>query len=57
MIIVMALNTGIVEIYSITSLAGLFFGMNILGACTEIIMEQYENLKESASKMQDNAWL
>lgn len=38
MIIALAVNMGIAELYTITSLAGLFFGMNILGACTEIIL-------------------
>ena len=39
MVMIMAVNVGIIEIYTITSLAGLFFGMNILGACTEMIFD------------------
>ena len=44
MIIVMAINVGIVEIFTITSLAGLFFTMNIFGACTELMLELYITL-------------
>lgn len=39
MVMIMAVNVGIVEIFTITSLAGLFFGMNIFGACTEMILD------------------
>jgi hypothetical protein len=38
MIMVMAVNVGIKEMFLITSLAGLFFGMNILGMCAEAMM-------------------
>jgi len=37
MIVVLAVNTGILELYTIIAFFGLFFGMNILGACAEII--------------------
>lgn len=47
MIIVMAVNVGIVEIYTITSLAGLFFTMNMLGACTELMLELYITLNRT----------
>jgi hypothetical protein len=35
MIMVMGMNTGIFELYTLTSLFGLFFGMNMFGACAE----------------------
>ncbi len=35
MIMVMAVNVGILEVFTITGLAFLFFGMNILGMCAE----------------------
>lgn len=37
MIIVLAINTGITELYTLIAFFGLFFGMNVLGACAEII--------------------
>lgn len=37
MIMVLAINTGIIELYVLVSFFGLFFGMNMLGACAEII--------------------
>jgi hypothetical protein len=37
MIMVLAINTGILELYVLVSFFGLFFGMNMLGACAEII--------------------
>jgi hypothetical protein len=37
MIMVMAVNVGIKEIFTITCLAALFFGMNILGLCAEVM--------------------
>lgn len=37
MILVLAINAGILELYVLVSFFGLFFGMNILGACAEII--------------------
>jgi hypothetical protein len=37
MVIVLAANTGILEVITLVALFGLFFGMNILGACAEIL--------------------
>jgi hypothetical protein len=54
MIMVMAVNVGIAEIFTVTSLAGLFFGMNILGACTELMLELSIALHRAAG---ENAYL
>jgi hypothetical protein len=35
MVMVMAVNVGIREVFTITCLAGLFYGMNMLGMCAE----------------------
>lgn len=37
MVIVLAVNTGILELYTVVAFFGLFFGMNILGACAELL--------------------
>ena len=37
MVMVMAVNVGIKEIFTITAIAALFFGMNILGLCAEVM--------------------
>jgi hypothetical protein len=37
MVMVMAVNVGLKELFVITSLGGLFFGMNILGMCAEVM--------------------
>ena len=37
MVMVMAVEVGIVELFVVTSLGGLFFGMNIVGMCAEIM--------------------
>lgn len=37
MIMVMAMNTGIYEVYTLTSFFALFFGMNIMGVCAELL--------------------
>ena len=37
MIVVLAVNTGILEVLTLIGLFGLFMGMNILGACAEIL--------------------
>jgi hypothetical protein len=50
MVMIMAVNVGIIEIYTITSLAGLFFGMNIFGACTETILDLCTSQKIPFSK-------
>ena len=59
MIMVMAIHMGIVELYTITSLAGLFFGMNLFGACTELIIELYIRLPKSdeTETIQQYGWL
>ena len=54
MIIVMAVNVGIAEIFTITSLAGLFFGMNMFGVCTELLLELCIALHRAAG---ENAYL
>ena len=37
MLIVLAVNTGILEVYTLVGFFGLFFGMNMLGVCAEFI--------------------
>ena len=37
MVMVLAVNLGILELYTIVAFASLFFGMNMLGACAEIL--------------------
>jgi len=44
MVVVLAVNVGILEVYSVTSFVGLFFGMNILGACAEIMSRLQDSL-------------
>lgn len=41
MVIVLAVNTGILEVYTLIGLFGLFFGMNMLGACAEVMSWAY----------------
>jgi hypothetical protein len=38
MVMVMAVNVGITELFTVTSLGALFCGMNILGMCTEVMV-------------------
>lgn len=37
MIVVLAVNVGILEVFTLVGLFGLFFGMNLLGACAELL--------------------
>jgi hypothetical protein len=48
MIMVMAINVGIKELFIITSLAGLFFGMNILGMAAEGMMHYAGRIDKDA---------
>ena len=58
MIVVMAINMGIAEFYTVTCLAGLFFGMNIMGACTELILELCIQLgRDESNIIRQNKWL
>lgn len=38
MVMVMAVNVGILELFTVVSLAGLFCGMNLLGLCAEVML-------------------
>ena len=44
-LVVMAINVGIREVTVITGLFGLFFGMNMLGACAELLVYAAEQCK------------
>jgi hypothetical protein len=58
MLMVMAINVGIAELYTVISLAGLFFGMNIMGACTEVILELCIQLgRDESTVVRQNKWL
>lgn len=46
-LIVMAINFGIRDLTAISNLFGLFFGMNILGACAELLMYMAEMVTDT----------
>ena len=45
MIMVMAVNVGILELFTVVSLAGLFCGMNVLGLCVEVMLHFSDQIK------------
>jgi hypothetical protein len=49
MIMVMAVNVGITELFAVTGMCAIFFGMNMMGACAEI-MSHYAGLIEKESR-------
>jgi hypothetical protein len=53
MIVVMGLNTGLYEVYTLTSLFGLFFGMNFFGVCAELLCCSAEALAGRPSGTSD----
>ena len=60
-LVVLAVNVGIREVFVITGLFGLFFGMNMMGACAELFVYAAEKHYESTHKSQSieflNLWL
>ena len=46
MIIVLGVNVGMFELYQLIGLFGLFFGMNMFGACAELLCYLAENAEE-----------
>jgi hypothetical protein len=55
MIVVLAINVGILEAYTLLAFAAIFFGMNILGACAETI--SWMNAKLFQNKSMKFGWL
>ena len=55
-LVVMAVNLGISEITAITGLFGLFFGMNMLGACAELLVFAAEKFKDVNQPRKDVAF-
>lgn len=49
-LIVMAVNFGIREVFVITGLFGLFFGMNMMGLCAELLMYIAEQIDDKAKR-------
>ena len=58
MIMVMAINVGIVELFAVTGMGAIFFGMNMLGACAEA-MSHYAGYvpKDTRSTFTRILWL
>ena len=63
-LVVMAINVGIREVTVITGLFGLFFGVNMLGACAELLVYAAEQCKRKGGQTteflihdQNNLWL
>jgi hypothetical protein len=49
-LVVLAINVGIREVFVITGLFGLFFGMNMMGACAELFVYAAEKFKTNESR-------
>jgi len=49
MVMVMAVNVGILELFAVVSLAGLFCGMNVLGLCAEVMLHYADQIKQQQS--------
>ena len=48
MVMVMAVNVGIREMFLVTSLAGLFFGMNMVGMCAEAMIHYAGHIEKES---------
>ena len=51
MVMVMAVNVGITELFTVTSLGALFCGMNILGMCTEVMIHYAGYIDQEQRRM------
>ena len=57
MVMVMAVNVGINELFTVTSLGALFCGMNILGMCTEVMIHYSGYIDQEERKMYEGIYL
>ena len=57
MVMVMAVNVGINELFTVTSLGALFCGMNILGMCTEVMIHYAGYIDSEQRRMFESMYL